>query len=420
MRKKLALVNVAVALAVVASFMALSGGSVAAKVANHGKINVTVAGWASTPAEPADLQKVINAFEKANPKYNVKLEEYDGNAYPTTILSSISAGGGPDVFYVNSDKFLGWQEAKALYPLNSFVNKDKSYDYNDMYPGLRAGFTVKGKIFGIDKDYSTLGLFINTSIWKAAHMGYAPTTWSQFASDACKISKYEHSHGQPNVYGAGLAADQARWNPLLQSLHGSVLNKAQNKPTINSKAGVTAINDWAGLVKKKCAAWPTSAQGGWSGGEFGPGAAAMAWEGPWLIPYMQSTYPNTKYKIVPLPVHGNYTYTVAYSMNPNAKNKAAAWKVISYLTGKTGEAKWVKLFQVLPARKSLKAPAGDGPFLKGSKYAETYLFKPGYTDTGGPYSVLNNDIMKVGNGQMTAKAAVKDVTNAVKYWVKHP
>ena len=417
MRKKLALVNIAVALAVVASFMALSGGSVAAKVVNHGKITVTVAGWASTPAEPADLQKVINSFEKANPKYNVKLEEYNGNAYPTTILASISSGGGPDVFYVNSDKFLGWQEAKALYPLTSFIKKDPSYDYTDMYKGLRAGFTVGGKVYGIDKDYSTLGLFINTSIWNAAHMGKVPTTWSAFAKDACAISNYEHSHGQPNVDGAGLAADQARWNPLLQSLGGSVLNKAQNKPAINSKAGVSAINDWAGLVKQHCAAWPTSTQGGWSGGEFGPGDAAMVWEGPWLIPYLQSTYPNVHYKIVPLPVHGNYTYTVAYSMNPHSSNKAAAWKVLSYLTGKVGEKQWVNLFKVLPARSSIKAPAGDGAFLKGSKYAESYLFKPGYTDPGGPYATLNTDIMNVGNGTMTAKAAVVDVTGAINHWL---
>ncbi len=418
MRNKFALVNLGVVLAVVASFVAFSGGSVGAKAVRSAKINVTVAGWASTPAEPADLQKVINKFEKANPKYHVKLQEYNGNSYPTTILASISSGGGPDIFYVNSDKFLAWQEAKALYPLNSFIRKDHAYNYNDMYKGLRDGFTVGGKVYGIDKDYSTLALFINTGIWKAAHMGKTPTTWAAFAKDACKISKYEHSHGHATVYGAGLAPDQARWNPLLQSLGGRVLNKAQNKAEINSKAGVKAINDYAGLVKQHCAAWPTTQQG-WSGGEFGPGDAAMVWEGPWLIPYMQSTYPSVHFKIVPLPVHGNYTYTVAYSMNPHAKNKAAAWKVLSYLTGKTGEKQWVNLFKVLPARQSLKAPQGDGPFIKGSKYAETYLFKPGYTDPGGPYVTLNTDIQNVGNGTMTAKHAVVDVTGAINHWL-HP
>jgi len=420
MRKRFAIVNLAVALAVIAAFTVVAGSQVAAKTVHASKTTVTIAGWASTPAEPKDLQKVINNFQKANKNIKVKLVEYNGNTYPTTILSSISAGGGPDIFYVNSDKFLAWQEAGALYPLNSFIKKDKAYNYGDIYKSLRSGFTVKGKIYGIDKDYSTLAMEINTGIWKAAKMGKAPTNWSGFAADACKIRNYEKKHGHKDVYGAGLAPDQARWNPLLQSLGGHVLNKAQNKAEINSKAGVKAISLWASLVKKGCAAYP-NAQQGWSGGEFGPGQAAMVWEGPWIIPYLQTTYPKLRYKIYPLPVNGNYLYTVAYSMNPHAKNKAAAWKLLSYLTGKVGEKQWVDLFKVLPARKSISAPAGDGVFLKGAKHAEAYLFRPRYTDPNGPYSILNNDLVKVAKGQMTAKQAVVDVTNAINHWLStHP
>jgi multiple sugar transport system substrate-binding protein len=417
MRRKLALLNFAVAASLVLSFAALTGGQVAAKTIHHKTVNLTLAGWASTPTEPKDLQIVINAFQKDNPGYKVKLEEYNGNTYPTTIESAIAAGGGPDVFYVNNDKFRQWQEAKALYPLNSFIAKDPGYHYTQIYKSLRNGFTVNGKVYGIDKDYSTLGLFVNTDMWKAAKMGKAPTTWAQFASDACKLRHYEKTHGHSNVYGAGFANDEWRWQALLKSRNGSVVNQAQTKSTIDTNAGLSSIRDYAHLVKKGCAAWFNTQQG-WSGGQFEEGDAAMVWEGPWLLPSLQTTYPNIHYKVYPLPFKGNLEFTVAYSMNPNAKNKEAAWKLLSYLTGYKGEKLWVDYFKVLPARSNVPPPNGDQPFLQGAKYAYTVLPRPHWSDPGNsPYNVLNNDLKKVSTGSMTAKQAAVDVTNAINHWL---
>lgn len=418
MRNKIALVNLSVAVAVVASFMALSGPAAASPV-HPRTTTVQLAGWASTPAEPKALQKVVNSFQRANPSIKVHLNEYSGgDTYNTAVLGGITVGKGPDVFYVDSSVFRTWQAAGALAPIDSFVKRTPSFDIKDIYPGLRKSFTVGGKLYGLPKDYSTLGLFVNTGIWKAAKMGKAPTTWAAFAKDACTITRYERKHGVKNVYGAGLANDQARWNPLLQSLGGRVLNAAQTKSEINNKAGVAAIGAWASLVKKGCAAWPSQVGQGWSGGEFGPGNAAMVWEGPWLIPYMQTTYPKVHFKIFPLPVKGNLAFTVAYSMNPHSKVKSAAWKLLSYLTGKVGEQKWVNLFQVLPARKSLKAPKGDGVFVKGAANAQGWVYRAGYFDTNGPYTVLNNDFVKVQQGSMTAKSAAVDVQNAINHWLQ--
>jgi multiple sugar transport system substrate-binding protein len=416
-RKKLALVNVAVALAVIASFMALSGGSVAAKAIHSSKkVTVTLDGWASSPQEPADLQKVVNAFEKANPDIHVAYNEVNTN-YQTVIQAALVAGKGPDVFYVDASYFRQWAKLGVLANLNSFIKSDPSFAASDFYPGLRKSFEVGKNTYGFPKDYSTLAQFDNVPMMAAAGVKSAPTSWSQFAADACKIRKYEVKLGHKNVYGAGLTNDQARWQPLLQSLGGHVLNGAQNKAEIDNKAGVTAISDWAGLVHKGCAAEPSQVGATWQGQQFGEGDAAMVWEGPWAIPYLQSTYPNIHYKIVPLPVKGNLAFTVAYAMNAKAGNKAAAWKLLSYLTGKTGETKWVRLFQVLPARRSIKPDPGDGVFVKGSTVAEGWLFNPGYFSTDGPYTILNNDLDAVAKGKMTARAAAANVEAALNNWI---
>jgi multiple sugar transport system substrate-binding protein len=417
-RKKLAL-NVGVGLAVVASFMAITGGAVAAKSVPHAKsVTVTLDGWVSSPSEPADLKKVVAAFEKANPSIHVDYTAINTN-YQTIVQDALSQGKGPDVFYVDAGYFRQWAKLGVLANLNSFIKSDPAFNVSDFYPGLRKAFMIGKNTYGFPKDYSTLAQFDNVPMMSAAGVKSAPTSWSQFASDACKIRKYEVKHGHKNVYGAGLTNDQARWNPLLQSLGGHMLNGAQNKAEINTKAGINAIQDWAGLVKKGCAAEPSQVGAGWQGQQFGEGLAAMVWEGPWAIPYLQSTYPNIHYKIVSLPVHGNLAFTVSYSMNAHASNKGASWKLLSYLTGRTGEQKWVNLFQVLPARKSVKPVKGDKVFVNGSKVAEGWVFNPGYFDTNGPYAVINNDLDAVAKGHMTASAAASNMAAALNNWIQN-
>ena len=416
MRKKLALVNIGLALAMVASFVVISGGAVSAKAISSAKTTVTLSGWISSPSEPASVAKVVKAFEKANPKIHVDYKPINTN-YATVVEAALLAGKGPDVFYVDSGVFKQWAKDGALQNLNSFVAKDKAFNVGDFYPGLRRTFMVGKNTFGFPKDYSTLAQFDNTDMFKAAGIKSAPTNWAQFAKDACTIRHYEVKHGHKNVYGAGLTNDQARWQPLLQSDGGKVLNGAQNKSLINSPAGIKAIGQWEGLVKKGCAAEPAAVGTGWQGEEFGKGFAAMVWEGGWAPPYLQSTFPNLHYKIVPLPVNGNLAFTVAFSMNPHSANKSASWKLLSYLTGPVGEQKWVNNFQVLPARKSVKAPKGDGVFVKGSAVARGWIFNPGYFNTGGPYSTIGNDLHSVGLGKMTAKAAASDIDAALKNWI---
>jgi multiple sugar transport system substrate-binding protein len=409
--------NFGVAVAVVASFTALSGGVVAAKAVHAKKVTVTLDGWVSSPSEPKDLKKVVTAFEEANRSIHVDYTPINTN-YQTVVQDALSQGKGPDVFYVDAGYFRQWAQLGVLAKLNSFVSHDKAFNVNDFYSGLRKAFMVGKSFYGFPKDYSTLAQFDNVPMMKAAGVKSAPTSWAQFASDACKIRKYEKKHGHKDVYGASLTNDQARWQPLLQSLGGHVLNGSQKKAEINTKAGITATADWGGLVHKGCASEPSQVGAGWQGQQFGEGLAAMTWEGPWAIPYLQTTYPNIHYKIVPLPVKGNLAFTVAYAMNAHASNKAASFRLLSYLTGPAGETKWVRLFQVLPARRSVKPDKGDGVFVKGASVAEGWIFNPGYFNTGGPYATINNNLDAVAKGSMTAKAAIQNDQAALENWIQ--
>jgi multiple sugar transport system substrate-binding protein len=193
---------------------------------------------------------------------------------------------------------------------------------------------------------------------------------------------------------------------------GSLLNKAQTQATINNSAGAAALNFYAGLVKKGCAAEPTTMGASWNGDAFGKGRAAMAIEGNWLIAPMQQQYTGVPHwGIAPLPKdkqNGNLVFSVAYVMNASSHVKTQAWDLISYLTGKTGMKQWVNLGGYLPGRKSIKAPSGTSVFVKQAKYARPWSFPPGFSRA---LDAINTDLDKAMKGQLSTSAALSDMAS---------
>ena len=146
----------------------------------------------------------------------------------------------------------------------------------------------------------------------------------------------------------------------------------------NSAPFRTAVNFYIGLIKDGLAAQPSQTGSGWCGA-FGKEKVAIAFEGNWMLGYLKDTFPNLRYTLAPMPkgkTRGNLAFTVSYSMAKDSKNKAAAWTLLSYLTGKTGAKKWTSLGFALPARSDVKPVAGRGAFVQ-VPAVHSWLGEPG-------------------------------------------
>lgn len=102
------------------------------------------------------------------------------------LAQSFAGHKPPDAFYVNSDQFANYAKAGSLYPYG-----DKVEDVGDFSAQLRTSFTYDGKLVCLPKDNSTLGLAINTDLWKKAGLTDKdyPTTWAQLKTVAAKLTK---------------------------------------------------------------------------------------------------------------------------------------------------------------------------------------------------------------------------------------
>jgi len=364
--------------------------------------NVTFAGWSSGPDEDALDQQMANAFNASHKGIHVTWTVINGD-YGAAMTARFAAHNPPDVFYVDSGVIGSWEKQGVIQPLNSFVTKTH-FNTKPFYPSLLGAFTKGKTIYGFPKDWSPLATEVNNSLFAKAHVK-VPRTWAQLKSAATKLKSVMPGNAKPIC----LSPDWARMGAFMYQNGGSITKH------LTSKANAAAVNFYVGLLKSGLAATPAQIGEGWCGQALGDGKAAIIFEGNWVLPYMKSTFPNVHYGVRPMvkgKAQGNLAFTVSWSMAKDSPNKAAAWKVLSWLVGKQGEKLWMSKGLALSPRSDVKTIGGRGPFLAAAPYAHGWGF--GNPHFASAYTVMSNDLNAVIAGSKSVGQMLSDVAKALK------
>jgi multiple sugar transport system substrate-binding protein len=363
---------------------------------------VTLSGWSVGKTEEDLVNDVIRAFERKYPKIDVKYDAIPN--YDEAMLAKFSARQPPDVFYLNSEKAPTWISQGLIAPLDKYVKSTK-FKTGPFFPRLLNAFRAKGKIYGFPKDWSPLGMEINTELLAKAG-GKAPTTWAQLRSVAQRLKSQMTGTARPIC----LAPEWQRALAFVYQNKGTVLKNG--RPQFTSAAVRQAMNFYVQLQKDGLGDTPAKLGVGWCGEAIGKEKAAIAFEGNWAFPYLPDTFPNVKWRFYPLPkgkVKGTLAFTVSYSTSPASKNKDAAWVLISYLTGKTGMKLWTTKGLALPARSDVKinfpAPSRK-PLLSEAAYAHVWLWPAGWDKV---WTVANNELSAVLEGKQTVNGMLSKI-----------
>jgi multiple sugar transport system substrate-binding protein len=393
-------------LAVVLGLLALVGALIAASAqAGHKTVkttNVTFSGWSSGPDEDALDSQMANAFNNTVGKkehIHATWQVIGGN-YTQAMTTRFAAHNAPDVFYVDSSVIGDWIHQGVIAPLNGLI-KSTHFNTKAFYPKLLGAFKKGSKIYGFPKDWSPLATEINNGLFAKAGIKKAPKTWAQLKSDAKTLQQHGVAHP------ICLSADWARMGAFMYQNGGSITKK------LTSKANVGAVNFYVGLIKSGLAYTPPA--GSWCGQELGESHAAIIFEGNWLLPYMPSTYPNTKFSVAPMVKNkkqGNLAFTVSWSIAKSNPNKAAAWKLLSWLVGKQGEKIWMSKGLALSPRTDVPSKGGRKPFLAAAPFARGWGF--GNPNFASAYTVMGNDLNKVIAGSESTQQMLADVSKALK------
>jgi multiple sugar transport system substrate-binding protein len=404
MRKRLLLpIAVLVAVAAAAVLAAASAGRTSANApsakspAAAPSGTVTLNGWQVSPAEETKLASVVKAFERTHPRIHVNYQSVTGD-YQAQELAKFAARKPPDVLYVDVADIVDWTKQGVLQNLDSYVKKSH-FSTKPYIKNLLNAFKYKGHIYGFPKDWSSLGMEVNTTL---LGNNPVPKTWAQLKTVASKINV---PGGKPIC----LSADWARLMAWVYQAGGNGQFKSAN-----SAAFRTAVNYYVGLLKSGLAALPSDLGSSWCGEAFGKQKVAFAFEGNWMFPTMAG-FPGVKFTTAPMPMgkkRGNLAFTVSYSMAKDSKNKPAAWELLKYLVGKTGMQQWVSLGLALPTRTDVHAVKGRGAFTKYPASVHGWGAQAGFRHIWN--DVANNELTAVIQGKETVNAMLQKIAAAAR------
>jgi multiple sugar transport system substrate-binding protein len=380
-RKPVAVVASALALS---SVLAACGSSHSSGTASSGSasaggktVTLTYALW--DPHEEVGYKKSIAVFEKKHPNIKVNVEQIPYANYEAKLTQEFSAGGGPDLFWVNTPFLAGWIKDGVMKNIAPLIKKDH-IDMSKYYPSLVKLHSHDGAIYGLPKDWDTIAFFYNKDYFKK-HNLTPPTNWSWNPTDGGSFVHFLKeatidSNGvnalspkfNPNnvkVYGADVANSmQIGWGNLLAGDGGRVIaHPYAKKVAFDNATGVQTFNFIRDLMYKWHVAVPGSELGSNAANNsyedvqlFAQGKAAMIMEGDWeTTPISQAV--KFPVGVVPLPSGPDGRWSVFNGLidaiNTHTKHPNAAWELEKWLGSSASERILGSGGYVWPAIKSL-------------------------------------------------------------------
>jgi multiple sugar transport system substrate-binding protein len=316
----------------------------------------------SGDAETQAVQAAADAWAKDN---NAKVEVVVASDLTQQLSQGFAGGDAPDLFYMSWDQFATYASNGYLEPYAADLP-----NASDFYPALSDTFTYDGTFTCAPKDFSTLGLIINTDKWAAAGLTDAdiPTDWDSLEAAATKLTTAD-------TVGLSFGLEYARLGVFMNQAGGQLIDgDTVNADTPENLAGleyVQKLHD-EGVLK-----WPAEVDAGWSGEALGAGKAAMVIEGPW-IKGIQGDFPDTNYAAYELPAgpggKSTFTFTNCWGIPANSDTAAAAKSLVEYLTADEQQLAFGDAFGVLPSTESAAATYAqqhpeNASFVAGNDYA---------------------------------------------------
>ena len=192
-------VVVAAALAVAFAVVAATAGASTGRVQAN-KLTV----WLQVDAQSGwpDVVAAANAqFQKDHPGYSVDVQYQNWGDHLQKFDATLAGGGGPDVIEMGNTEMTKYMAAGAFADLTS--SKSSFANSSSWLSGLAKSGTFGGKTYGVPYYAGSRVVTYRTDLFKKAGITKAPTSLSQFLSDAKLLSAKNKQKGFSPVYIAG-------------------------------------------------------------------------------------------------------------------------------------------------------------------------------------------------------------------------
>jgi multiple sugar transport system substrate-binding protein len=293
---------------------------------------------------PAETDAVTAAAEAWAEESGNTVEVIAATDLNQQLSQGFAANEPPDVFYLSSDTFAEFASNGSLL---AYAGDLENAD--DFYPNLVEAFTYEDEFYCAPKDFSTLGLVINTQSWEAAGLtdDDVPTTWEELGEVAKTLTTGEQT-------GLVTSHEFQRLGAFMAANGGGLVTDGE--ATADSQENVEALEFVQSMLKED--SWKTTGDvgAGWGGEAFGNGSGAMTIEGNWIAGAMSADFPDVEYQVAPLPEGpegpATLSFTNCWGIAADTPDAEAAQDLVSFLTSADQQMEFARAFGVMPSVQS--------------------------------------------------------------------
>lgn len=323
-------------------------------------VTITYFTFSAAPDHLADIDKMVQAFEKSHPDIKVKVETAAWDDYFTKLQALIAGGEAPDVFELNYENFVSFASKGVLADLSALAAADSSFDANIFYPRAYNAFNYKGLQLGLPATFSTVVLYYNKDLFDQAGLDYPAADWTW--ADAVKAAKVLTN---PDTGVWGLYSPTQFWEFYKKAAQNDCqfFNDDQTEVTIDAPECVEALQTMVNFVKPDGVMPSDADMGGVSDGDmFKAGQIAMDVSGIWMFSAFADAPFAWDIQVEPgLKQHATHFFANGVSVFAATPQREAAWE-------------WVKFFTSSPEMAQIRIDSGwELPTLDNSDYVAGYL-----------------------------------------------
>ncbi|MFH1213636.1 MAG: sugar ABC transporter substrate-binding protein [Candidatus Neomarinimicrobiota bacterium] len=315
--------------------------------------NVQVIEFWAMGVEAQQLGQLATEFEQENPGLHVRIQAIPWSAAHEKLLTAYAGNSTPDLCQLGNTWIPEFVILNALEPLNSYLENSEVIDAADYFSGIWATNEIGESLYGIPWYVDTRLLFYRRDVF--AEFGYAtaPKTWSELFDLALKIQKAKKT-------------EYAFYLPL-NGWHEVVAMAMQSGSTLlrnNDSYGDFSTPEFQNALRfflklyeyRLCPLGMNTISNLYQ--SFADNYFSIYISGPWNLGEFQKRLPESmqaKWAVAPMPsFHGEYpgVSTAGGSsivMFKNSTQKAAAWKLIEFLSRPEIQARFYELSGDLPA-----------------------------------------------------------------------
>lgn len=367
------------------------------------------------------MQAIADAFEEENPGIKVNVEVTPWEQYWTKLESSAQGGSMPDVFWMHSNEIANYSEGNVLMDLSETFESSENVKLDQFPEELVDLYSADGELLGVPKDYDTIGLWYNKSLFDEAGIEYPDENWTW---DDLLVAAQELTDEEAGVYGvlAPLNRQEGYHNFIYQN-DGYVISEDKTESGFRNEETVEAVQWYADLSVKHDVS-PTQNQFADNSNLtfFQSGRGAMAFFGSWMTAEMANNeYTAENVDVAPLP-QGEKQATIfnglANSVAENTKYPQEAQKFVEFLSSEKAMKLQGENGSAIPALEGI-----DTTFNEAYPEFNTQIFidqmeygviKPYTNQTTRWENIENEQLIPVFAGEKSAKEVAEDIADQVE------